>query len=174
MSPRLKLDLPHATPAMAKRVWQGLRGQPSSRKVSKKLLQAGFFAHHTTIARWRRRGWPATGKGQHSIDAALAGVDIAAPLLTGDPKTTVDELVNLSEAKAQLERLSEKELLTAAARQALITITLVEEQFNAQLPKLVNEKLAETAVLVGALAALIAATTDALRQQALAPNLPKG
>jgi hypothetical protein len=43
-----------------------------------------------------------------------------------------------------------------------------------KLPKLVNEKPTETAVLDGALAALIAATTDALRQQALAPNLPKG
>jgi len=46
---------------------------------------------------------------------------------------------------------------------------LVEEQFNAQLPKLVNEKPAETAVLVGALAALIQATTEALRQQAFTP-----
>jgi hypothetical protein len=159
---------------MAKRVWQELRGRPSSRKVSKKLLQAGFFAHHTTIARWRRRGWPATGKGRDTIDAALADVDIAVPILTGDPNTTAEELVSLSEAKAQVERLSEKELVTAAARQALTTITLVQEQFNAQLPKLLNEKLTETAVLVGALAALIAATTDALRQQALAPNLPKG
>src|SRR5262249_61068023 len=91
MSPRLKCDLPHATPAMAKRVWQGLRGSRSSRIVSKKLRQAGFFAHHTTIARWQRRGWPAIGKAKDSIDAALAGVDIAAPLLTGDPKTTADE-----------------------------------------------------------------------------------
>jgi hypothetical protein len=69
--------------------------------------------------------------------------------------------------------LSEKQLLTAAARQALITITLVEEEFNAQLPKLVNEKTIETAVLVGALAALIEAVTDALRQQAFTPTLPK-
>jgi hypothetical protein len=159
---------------MAKRVWEGLRGQPSSRKVSKKLLQAGFFAHHTTIARWRRRGWPALGHGRDRIDAARGQLDIAVPILTGDPNTKADELVNLSEAKAQVERLSEKELVPAAARQALITITLVEKEFNAQLPKLVNEKLTETAVLVGAIAALIEATTDALRQQALAPNLPKG
>jgi len=151
---------------MAKMVWQGLRGPRSSRKVSKKLIQAGFYAHHTTIARWRRRGWPATGKGKDSIDAARASVDVAVPILTGNPNTSTDELVNISEAKAQLERLSEKELITAAARQALVTITVVEEEFNAQLPKLVNEKPAETAVLIGALAALIEATTDALRQQA--------
>jgi hypothetical protein len=169
MSPRLKDDLPRATPAMAKLVWQGLRGNRSSRIVSKKLLQAGFYAHHTTIARWRRRGWPANGKGKDSIDAALAGVDIAAPLLTGDPKTTVDELVNLNEGKARLEELSDKELATAAVRQALITITLVEEAFNAQLPKLVNERPRETAVLVGALAVLLQTTTDAVRQQAFTP-----
>src|SRR6266581_3451793 len=89
----------HATPAMAKQVWQGLRGRRSSRKLAKKLLQAGFVAHHTTIARWRRRGWPGIGKGQDSIDAARANLDSAVPILTGDPSTTADELVNLSEAK---------------------------------------------------------------------------
>jgi hypothetical protein len=157
---------------MAKLVWQGIRWRPGSRKVARKLLQAGFFAHHTTIARWRRQGWPATGKGQESIDAALTGVDIAAPLLTGNAKTTADELVNLSEAKTQLEGLSEKELVTAAARRALITFTLVEEQFNAQLPDLLKEKPAETGALVDALAALIAAVTDALRQQAFTPPKP--
>jgi hypothetical protein len=172
MLPRLKCELPHATPAMAKRVWQGLRGPRSSRKVAKKLLQAGFFAHHTTIARWRRQGWPDTGRGKDSIDAALANLDIAVPVLTGDPSTKSDELVNLSEAKAQLERLSEKELVTAAARRALITFTLVEEQFNAQLPDLLKEKPAETGALVDALAALIAAVTDALRQQAFTPPKP--
>jgi hypothetical protein len=154
---------------MAKQVWQGIRWRPGSRKVARKLLQAGFFVHHTTIARWRRQGWPATGKARESIDAALTGVDIAAPLLTGDAKTTADELVNLSEAKTQLEGLSEKELVTAVARRALITITLVQEQFNAQLPDLLKEKPRETGVLVGALAALIEATTDALRQQAFTP-----
>src|SRR5690348_4148948 len=118
MSPRLKCDLPRATPAMAKLVWQGIRWRPGSRKVARKLLQAGFFAHHTTIARWRRQGWTATGKGQESIDAALTGVDIAAPLLTGNPNTSTDELIYLSKTKAQLEGLSDKELLTAAARQA--------------------------------------------------------
>jgi hypothetical protein len=157
---------------MAKMVWHGLRGPRSSRKVAKKLLQAGFFAHHTTIARWRRQGWPDTGQGKDSIDAALANLDIAVPVLTGDPSTKSDELVNLSEAKAQLERLSEKELRTTAAQQALITITLVEEQFNAQLPHLLKEKPRETGVLVGALAALIEATTDALRQQAFTPPKP--
>src|SRR5262249_7184600 len=127
---------------------------------------------HTTIARWQRRGWPAIGKAKDSIDAALAGVDIAAPLLTGDPKTTADELVNLSEAKAQLEALSENELVTAAVRQALVTITLIEEELNVQLPKLATGKLTEIAVLVGAVAALIAAINDALRQQAFTPPKP--
>src|SRR4051794_40906161 len=107
--------LARATPAMAKRVWQGLRGQRSSRKVSKKLLQAGFFAHHTTIARWRRLGWPAMDKGLGPIDAARASLDIAVPVLTGEPSTKADELVNVSQAKPKLEALSEKELVTAAA-----------------------------------------------------------
>jgi hypothetical protein len=154
---------------MAKRVWQGIRWRPGSRKVAKKLLQAGFFAHHTTIARWRRQGWPATGKGQESIDAARDNLDVAVPILTGDPRTTAEDLVKHNEAKPELEQLSDKELLLAAARQALVTITLVEEELNAQLPELVTERTAETAVLVGALAALIQATTDALRHQAFTP-----
>src|SRR5215475_5402919 len=146
MSRRMNEEpLPPATPAMAKRVWNGQR-EPSARKVARALNQAGFQVHFTTVARWKSQGW--VEHGADRLEAARANLDLAIPVLTGNPITGTDELVNLSEAKAQLEGLSENELVTADARQALITIALVQEQLNAQLPKLLKKKAAETAVLV--------------------------
>jgi hypothetical protein len=95
------------------------------------------------------------------------------PILTGDPATPAQDVVAGNKGKPQLENLSDKQPLRAAARQALVMIRLVEEEFNGQLPKLMNDKPAETAVFVGTLAALIMATIDALRQQEFTPTLPK-
>jgi hypothetical protein len=159
--------LPRPLPELAKSVWKAQR-RPSARKVARALSQAGHPIHFTTINRWRSQGWRGV-KGEHPIDAARANLDSAVPILTGDPSTTAEDMVKHNEAKPELEQLSDKQLLSAVARQALVTITLIEEVFNAQLPKLLEERPAETAVLVGALAVLIEAATGALRQQAFTP-----
>jgi hypothetical protein len=171
MSPRLKQESrPRATPALAKRVWKGQR-TPSARTVATALNQAGYRVHYTTVARWRSQGWRQVDQPDRLIEAARAKVDSAVPILTGDPNTKADELGNVSPAKLQLERLSEKELLTAAARQALVTLTLVDQELNNQLPELLSKQPMQTGVLIRSLAALCEASTNALIQ-ALAPQLP--
>jgi hypothetical protein len=86
------------------------------------------------------------------------------PILTGDPSTTAEDIVNRSDAKHQLEKLPDKQLLTAAMRQALVTFTLVEQELNAHVAELVATKPRETAVLIKALAEMSEATTGALRE----------
>ena len=104
------------------------------------------------------------GKGLGPIDAARANLDIAVPILTGDLSTTAEDIVNRSEAKPQLEKLSDKELLTAAARQTLVTFALVEQELNAHVAELVANKPRETAVLIKALAEMSEAASGAFRE----------
>src|SRR5206468_3568933 len=111
--------LPRLLPELAKSVWNA-QWRPSARRVARALTQAGHPVHYTTINRWRSQGWRAI-KGEHPLDAARANLDSAVPVLTGDPTTNADDLADLSQAKAELEKLSDKELLAAAARAALIT-----------------------------------------------------
>jgi hypothetical protein len=160
--------LPSATPALAKRVWEAQR-RPSARRVARALRQAGYDCHFVTINRWRAKGWPAVEQGREAIDAALADLDAAIPLLTGDPTSRAADLVDSSETKPQLEQLSDKELLIAAARAGLITVTVVGRELQAQLAELVQGRPAETGILIQALADQYEAATSAL-VQALAPR----
>jgi len=164
--------LPRLTPDLAKSVWQAHR-RPSARRVARALNQAGYPIHYTTIGRWRSEGWREVEQGAHPIEAARIALDSAVPILTGEPTTTSEELVNGREDKGQLGELTDKELLRTAAREALITHILIEREFHAQLAELVKAKPMETGVLIEALAALSEAATGAL-QQALAPKPPTG
>jgi hypothetical protein len=155
--------LPRLTPKLAKSVWNA-QPRPSARRVATALRQAGHPIHYTTINRWRSQGWREVKQGEHPIHAARAALDSAVPILTGDPSTTAEDVIKDSEARPELEQLSDKQLLSAAARQALVTLTLVEQAFNAQLAELMAAKPRETAVLIKALAEIIEAATGAFRE----------
>jgi hypothetical protein len=71
------------TPDEAAAVWDSIPN-PSARRVAKTLAQAGRRVHHTTVARWRARGWRLVVRGRHPIDAAQEGLVAAARALTGD------------------------------------------------------------------------------------------
>lgn len=164
MTPRMNRNfVPRATAELAKRVWKG-QHRPSARKVATALNQAGYRVHYTTIARWRSQDWRGVDQDGEAINAGRAKLDSAVPILTGDPSTTAEDVVNDSETKPQLERLSDKQLLTAAARQALVTLTVVEQELNARVAELVATKPRETAVLIKALADISEAATGALRE----------
>jgi hypothetical protein len=76
---------PPVSPLEAKRVWDEQR-RPSSRSVAEALTQAGRSIHFTTVARWKRREWQVEARLEHPLAAAMRMVDLAVPLLTGDPK----------------------------------------------------------------------------------------
>ena len=83
--------LPRATTALAKTVWERQR-EPSARKVARALAAAGYPVHFTTVALWKRTGWRAP-ESRHPLDAARAGLDSIAPVVTGNPQTCIDDLI---------------------------------------------------------------------------------
>ena len=171
MSPHMKHDpLPPATPALAKRAWNA-QFRPSARRVARALKQAGYRAHYTTIARWRSKGWEAV-EGEHPLDAARANLDAALPVLSGDPTTTTEELVERSDDKLKHQVPPDAELLRTAARHAMLIQILVCQELQGQVAKLVRTRPMEVGILIGALADSIEASNQALLQ-ALAPKIPK-
>jgi hypothetical protein len=106
--------LPQATLELAKAVWDRQRA-PSARSVARALTQAGLPIHYVTVNRWRKWNWRAD-PALHPVDQARADLDAALPLLTGDPRTTIEDLVEESPDKASLEKLADGELLRKPRR----------------------------------------------------------
>src|SRR5258705_5640579 len=96
-------NLPLADPTLAKQVWESMPNA-STRRVARKLRQAGASISHMTVARWRNQGWrPLDGEQQHPLEVALASLDDAVPVLTAHPLTTADSLVQASAEREALE-----------------------------------------------------------------------
>src|ERR1700730_5904195 len=108
--------LPRATTALAKTVWERQR-QPSARTVARALAAAGYPVHFTTVALWKRTGWRAP-ESRHPLDAARAGLDSIAPVVTGNPHTSIDDLIGNHPDREKFEKLTDAELLRSAAREA--------------------------------------------------------
>src|SRR5436190_2737379 len=65
-------NLPLTDPTLAKQVWESMPNA-STRRVARKLRQAGASISHMTVARWRNQGWrPLDGEQQHPLEVALA------------------------------------------------------------------------------------------------------
>ena len=82
--------------------------------------------------------------------------------MTGDPTTTIEDLLRNSPDREQLEQLSDGELLRKAAREVLISVCLAAHALMLK-PTLVL-KLAEFGVLMRALAECVRAATVAFGQ----------
>src|SRR6266849_350587 len=149
------------TPAEAKLIWASLPS-PSARRVAKALTQSGRRVHYSTIARWHAQGWRPVAHCLHPLEAARQAIDVAAGVLTGDAVAGVEAFVRQGGSQQQLEGMSERELLTKASREMLVTISLVCEVFRPQLLPLVVTKQAETATLMNSLVAAFRAATDGL------------
>jgi hypothetical protein len=162
-------------PTLAKRVWESM-ANPSTRRVATKLRQAGSTISHQTINRWRRDGWrPLEHERRHPLEAAREQLDDAAPLLTGNPLTTAQVLVEQSTEREKLERLSDDELLRRAAREVTIAVYILAKAMvakaavvvakPAEVGVLMRAKPAEVGVLMRALAECVQAATAALAKR---------
>src|SRR5260370_39095224 len=147
--------LPRATPELAKPVW-GRQQSPSARSVARALTQSGRPVHFTTVNRWRAHDWR-DAKGQHPLDQARAALESALPLMTGDPASTIDDLVRSSPERQELEELSDGELLRKAAREVAMAVYLVTHMMLRQ------EAEALFITRTGAVAVLMRALADAIR-----------
>jgi hypothetical protein len=114
--------LPKATPAMAQCVW-ARHQRPSARRVARAMQHAGYRVHFTTINRWRAQGWRTTA-ADHPPEIARARLEAIAPLVSGDPETTVQDLVD-DPAHNDFGELTDGEVLRQAAREVAIATALV-------------------------------------------------
>jgi hypothetical protein len=146
------------TPREAKAVWNSLES-PSTRTVARAMTQAGRRVHHSTIVRWRGRDWRSAASGEHPIEAAKEALDIAARLLTGDPRGGVELLEVYATGNERFEGLTDQELLRRATRELLIALIVVAEVFRLHAHMLVPNKTRETATLLRALGKAMSAAT---------------
>jgi hypothetical protein len=115
--------LPKATPAMARRVWEAQR-RPSARTVARALTLAGRPVHFVTVARWKAQDWRPV-RSDHPLEVARSQLDAVAPLVSGDPKTTLDDLIDDPTRRRDLDELTDAEVLRRAGREVAIAIALV-------------------------------------------------
>jgi hypothetical protein len=108
-----------ATPQEAQEVWRKIR-RPSARRVARALTQAGRPVHFATVARWKAQNWRPVPERLDPLQAAQDELDVAAPVLTGDPATNTAAVVEGSEAAKKLEDLSDEQLVSKAVRDSLI------------------------------------------------------
>ena len=113
---------PPVSPLEAKRVWDEQR-RPSSRSVAEALTQAGRSIHFTTVARWKRREWQVEARLEHPLAAAMRMVDLAVPLLTGDPTTKAMDIFRAAAANRQ--GTIEDRAPHRATRDSLITLIIL-------------------------------------------------
>jgi hypothetical protein len=114
--------LPKATPALAQRIW-ARQQRPSARRVARALQQAGYRVHFVTVNRWRAQGWRAKAS-DHPLETARSQLEAVAPLVTGDPETTLADLID-DPAHSDFDELTDGEVLRRAAREAAIATALV-------------------------------------------------
>ena len=117
-------QLKTCNPALAKEIWQSMPN-PSTRRVARKLRQAGAKISHMTVSRWRSQRWrPLEREQQHPLEFARELLDDAAPLLTGDPMTPAKGLIEESAEREALEQLSDADLERRVARQVAISLLM--------------------------------------------------
>jgi hypothetical protein len=153
------------TPAEAAAVWNSIPN-PSARRVARTLAQQGRPVHHTTVARWRARGWRLVVHGRHPIDAAQEALVAAARALTGNQAIGAEAFARQAERGEQLGDLSDREILRRAARDLLVlSVVLLRAEF------LVQENMVKTAVL---LKTVVTATQAASRALCQVHEWPEG
>jgi len=146
----------------AKRVWESQRC-PSSRSVATVLTQAGRPVHFTTIARWRRQGWRSQTKSEHPITAAMRALDLAVPILTGDPTSKVADLLGTIEHKDDETKTNHKDM-PRVIREAFVASYVLNRLLCECCPELIPHKAAHITVLLKALSRLTKSAANARLQ----------
>jgi hypothetical protein len=163
--------LPKANPTLAKAVWAEQK-KPSARSVARAMTAAGYPIHFTTVARWKALGWPADAN-DHPLDVARANLESIAPLVSGNPLAAIPDTVEGGSPKAELERLSDVELLRQRIKELCLLEIVTRKAMLEQLPYLVTMRAGELALLIASLAECTNAISNAcLQAEALENGTP--
>jgi hypothetical protein len=84
------------------------------------MTLSGFAVHFTTIARWKRGGWKTDTNDDHPLDVARTTIESFAPLLSGDPMATIQDIKDAGASKSEMEQLSDAELLRKTSKELCI------------------------------------------------------
>jgi hypothetical protein len=133
--------LPQATPALAKAVWERQQS-PSARTVARALAAAGYPVHFVTVARWKAMDWRAQ-ESRNPLAGARAALESTAPLVTGIPQTSIDDLIRQHSNRESLEKLTDDELLGTAAREVAIALIIIVQAMRERATFLVTTKLGD-------------------------------
>jgi hypothetical protein len=157
-----KMDqpLPRATPSLAKAVWQSQKW-PSARSVARALTLSGRPVHFTTN-RWRGRDWR-VATIEHPLVQARSDLNSALALVTGNPTSTIDDLIGDRPARNELEHLTDAQLLRRAARELAMAVVMVAHVLMRQ-AALVLTRPGEVGILFRSLAACAQAITAGFAQ----------
>jgi hypothetical protein len=128
------------------------------------MTAAGFTVHFTPIARWKAQGWLADTNDGHPLDLARATLECIAPLVTGNPLTTIQDIEDKGSSKADLEQLSDAELLRKTAAELCTLSVVVHRALREELAYLVTMRTGELGLLIQSLAACLQAVTGAYAQ----------
>jgi hypothetical protein len=110
---------------LAKRVWSRHQ-RPSARRVARAMGLAGYPVHWVTVARWRAHDWKAEAS-VHPLEIARAQLESVASVMTGDPETTLHDIIDDLD-QAAIGQSSDDEVLRIAGREvAIATIVLARE-----------------------------------------------
>jgi hypothetical protein len=152
--------LPKATPELARRVWEAQR-RPSARTVARALTLGGCAAHYTTIARWKAQDWRPV-QSDHPLEVARRQLEAIAPLLSGDPETSIRDLID-DPAHDHFDELTDAEVLRRAAREAAIATAII---FNAVKSRATRSEfdLPKVALALNVLARCVQALPSAFEQ----------
>jgi hypothetical protein len=140
----------------AKREWDAQRC-PSSRSVARALTRAGRPIHFTTIARWKRQGWGALTASEHPLTKAMTALDLALPLLTGDPTSKAADILRGIESRGQ----NKTDGIPRIFREACLISIVLSKELSLYHPELVVQRPVHSAVLLNALSELMKASSQA-------------
>jgi hypothetical protein len=96
--------------------------------VARALQQAGYTVHFVTIARWRAQDWKAKASA-HPLEIARSQLEAVVPLVTGNPETTIHDLID-EPVRKDFGELAEGEVLRRVAREVAIATTLVAREIQ--------------------------------------------
>jgi hypothetical protein len=77
-------------------------------------------------------------------------LDVAVPLLTGDPTSTMNSILNMREDAAMLETLTEEELHRQRTRALLMAVTVVNFEIARNPSKYIPHQITEFTALLAA------------------------
>ena len=75
---------------------------------------------------------------RHPLAVARAGLESVAPVVTGNPHTSIEDLIRTHPDRENFEKLTDAELLRMAAREVAMAVVIIARTIQARATSLVS------------------------------------